>query len=207
MNYIFILSFAVFNQSFLTLFYISSLQILLFLSSINIDQYILDKLSKTVFIILKYIIFIQVIFINCLNVPRLQENILHKEDITDKDGTLKVFSIYTQIGINYAYNDKLSYIWKEWIGYLTAIFSLISLTYSLNNIRLNELELVNKISHISLLEAKNLLYEEEEFIAKTTPNKKLLNLKRKVSKGFVSVKSKFDVFIAFITCSITLSWT
>ena len=134
LNYFFVLSFAVFNTSFSTLFYIFILQILFFLSSLKIEEIIIKKLSKLMFIIFKYCILIHIIAINILNVPRLQENVLHDKDITDKDGNVKIYSIYTQLGINYAYNIKVKYIWKEWIGYLAAICSLISLLFSLNNI-------------------------------------------------------------------------
>ena len=199
LNFIFILSFATFNHSYLTLFYTFFLQILLFLSSINIDTEILDKLSRLAFIILKHCIQIQIIFINIFNVPRLQENILHKDEIKDKEGNIKVFSIFTKIGINYAYNDNINYVWKEWIGYLAAIFSLLSLTFSLNNINMKELALLHKSSSISLIEAKTLLYKEEENIAKNNPGRKLTLLKRKVSKGFISVKNTFETIIEFIT--------
>ena len=132
LNFIFILNFAVFNHSFSTLLYMSMLQILLFLSSIKINENIFEELSKKVFSILKYFILIQILFINIFNVPKLQENYLYQDEIKDKDGNIKIFSIFTKIGINYAYNENISYVWKEWIGYLSAILSLMSLTYSLN---------------------------------------------------------------------------
>ena len=199
LNFIFILSFTAFNQSFLTLFYMNMLQILFFLSSININQDILDKLSKTVFVILKYCLLLQILFINILNVPKFQENILHKDDIIDKEGNKKVFSIFTKIGINYSYNEKISYVWKEWIGYLITILSLISLTYSLNNTRVKELELINKISSMDLLEAKNLLYENIEKEAKNNPKNKTKIIKSKMSKGISRVKNIFEAVITFIT--------
>ena len=199
LNYIFILSFTVFNVSFLTLFYIFILQILFLLSSIKMNQEILERLTNIIFKILRIFILIQIGLINLFNVPTLQENILHNEDIKDGEGNIKVFSIYTKIGINYAYNDKLYYIWKEWIGYLMSILSLITLTFSLNNIRVFELELKKKASNLSLSEAKNLLYEEEEMNDKKNENKKTVKIKRKISKGIIKAKSILEIIIKFIT--------
>ena len=207
LNYIFILSFAVFNVSFLTLFYMSILQILFLLNSIKINQIILDKLSRTIFKILRILILIQIGFINLFNIPRLQENILHKEDIKDKYGNLKVYSIYTQIGINYTYNDKISYVLKEWIGYLAGVLSLIILTFSLNNLRLYEIELVKNSSSMSFLKARSLLIEEDEIDDKKNSGKKLAKIKRikrKVSKGINTVKNKLEIIIKFIISPICI---
>ena len=151
LNYVFIASFAVFNTSFLTLFYLFLLQILFFLNSIKANAKILDKLFKIILDILLLFILIQVALINVFNVPWLQENVLHTDDITDKDGNLKVYSIYTKIGINYSYNDKLSNVWKEWAGYFFAILSLVSISLALDNIKANELNMI-KIDDLSIKE-------------------------------------------------------
>ena len=202
LNYFFILSFAVFNDSISTLIYMLIIQILFFLSSMILEKLLLERLSKVLFNILKYCILVQIIFINIFNVPRLQENVLHLKDITDKDGNLKVYSIFTQIGINYAYNNRLSYIWKEWIGYLAAIFSLISLTFSIHCLNLNQLQLLKKTSTISLDEAKNLLDEEEN--DEKNSDKKLIKIKKKVSKGFSCIKKMFSAIFKFITSSVVI---
>ena len=203
LNYFFILSFAVFNVSISTLLYMLFVQILFFLSSMIIEKYFLERLTKVLFISLKYCILIQIIFINIFNVPRLQENVLHLKDITDKEGNLKVYSIFTQIGINYAYNERLSYIWKEWIGYLAAIFSLISLTFSINCLNLNQFQLFKKTSSISLDEAKNILIEDENNDEKNS-DKKLIKLKKNVSKGFSRIKKVFNAIFKFITSSVAI---
>ena len=198
LNYIFILSFTVFNVSYLTLFYIFIMQILFLLSSIKMNHEILEKLTNIILKMIRIFMLVQIGFINILNVPRLQETILHKEDIIDDAGNIKIFSIYTKIGINYSYNDKLGYVWKEWIGYLMSILSLITLTFSINNIRVIELELKKKASNLSLLEAKNLLYEEDEINDKKNENKKSIKIKRKLSKGIIKVKNILDIIIKFI---------
>ena len=92
----------------------------------------------------------------------LQENVLYDKEIKDKDGNSKVYSIFTQIGVNYAYNEQLKFIWKEWIGYLAAILTLISLTYSINNMNAKEPGLLKKKSTISLHNIKNLIKEDKK---------------------------------------------
>ena len=188
LNYIFIICFATFNTSFLTLFYVLIIQIILLLNSINLNHDKLKKLTIKGFFLLKYCILIQIGFINLFNVHRLQENIINQNYITNEDRTIKVFSIFTQIGINYAYNDELRYIFKEWIGYLSAIFSLISLTYSLNKI--NEYELINK---------KTILKETNN-IEENNNDKKLKNYKRSLSKR-INIKNIFEIIIKFLTSS------
>ena len=121
LNYFFILGFAVFNVSYSTLFYMCLIQMLFFLSSIKANNEVLGKILKFILFLFKICIFAQIILINVLNVKTLQENVLYDKEIKDKDGNSKVYSIFTQIGINYAYNEQLKLVWKEWIGYLAAI--------------------------------------------------------------------------------------
>ena len=142
LNYIFIASFSVFNTSFMTLFYVIVIQIIFFFNSIKYDPKALDKSLKILFYVLMFCIIIQVGLINVFNVPRLQENLLHADETVDKDGNLKVYSIFTKIGINYSYNIKLNYIWKEWCGYLSAILSLITLTFSINTINNKQMSII-----------------------------------------------------------------
>ena len=189
LNYIFILSFSVFNTSFLTLFYIIVILIVFFLSSIRISDKILDKILQVVFLILLICIIIHVGLINIFNIPRLQENILHIDDMNDKDGNIKVFSILIYIGINYAYNDKLLYVWKEWAGYFFAILSLISLTYSLNNIKACE---IIPVSQNTIIEKEK---EDEN-------NLNIIPIKNNISGKNILEKNSSKGFFKFISSPI-----
>jgi hypothetical protein len=164
LNYIFVLSFSVFNVSFLTLFYMCVLQIIFLFDSININRKIMRNLFKFMCFLFIFIILIHISAINVLNIPKFQEDILHQEEIKEKDSELfeKVYSIWTKIGINYAYHHKKLYILKEWIGYFSAILSLITLTFSLNIIKVKEQTEIHKEKIINLKTAKSILKMNEE---------------------------------------------
>ena len=68
LNYFFILSFAVFNVSYSTLFYMCLIQMLFFLSSIKANDEVLGKILKFILFLFKICIFVQIILINVLNV-------------------------------------------------------------------------------------------------------------------------------------------
>ena len=201
LNYIFILSFAVFNVSFTTLFYMLLLQILFIMSSVKVNTNILDKVLKIVLLILKYCLLIQVILINIFNIYSLQKNILNKETLIDEDDNIKIYSIYTQIGINYASHIEIKYVWKEWIGYLAAICSLISLSYSLNNIKANKEPLLLKKSSSLRLNTKNSILIEEEIKDNNNSDEKLIKIKKE-SKAINCIKKTFLTIITFIQSPI-----
>ena len=191
LNYIFILSFSVFNVSFLTLFYMCVLQIIFLLDSININRKIMRNLFKIMCFLFIFIILIHISAINVLNIPQFQEDILHQEEIKEKDSELfeKVYSIWTKIGINYAYHHKKLYILKEWIGYFAAILSLITLTFSLNIIKVKELTEIHKKKIINLKTAKTILKMNEEEEKKN--NKKKVIKNEKIMNKIIKVKMAF----------------
>ena len=190
-NYLFVLTFAVFNTSFLTLFYILSLQILFFLCSIKVNEQKLEKFTKIIFIILNICILIQIVFINIFNVPRMQVNILYDKYIKDQDGYLKTYSIFTEIGINYSYNNKLSIVWKEWVGYLFGVLSLVTLTFSINKLKANELNLPLEKDIIKEENGENINSDEE-----------IIPLEKKSSKENKNIHKEPGRFYKFITSPI-----
>ena len=183
LNYIFIASFSVFNTSFMTLFYVIVIQIIFFFNSIKYDPKALDKSLKIIFYVLMFCIIIQVGLINVFNVPRLQENLLHADETVDKDGNLKVYSIFTKIGINYSYNIKLNYIWKEWCGYLSAILSLITLTFSINTINNKQMSII--------IENENL-------------DNQLIIIKKKKTNEISQNNGKFKGVLKFLTSPLLI---
>ena len=209
LNYIFIASFAVFNTSFLTLLYMCLMIILFFQSSLNTQALTMNKLSKIIFILLIILILIQVAFINIFNVPRLQENILYGDAILDSDGNIKVYSTWTKIGINYSFNIKIKYVWKEWIGYLAAICSLVTLTYSVDNLSIG----ANNLNKKNTLEIKKNNSNEDSCIKKVlnviinfiTSPILIINICRIISIFYIYLYTSFysiGIFIAFFLSSI-----
>ena len=161
LNYIFILSFAVFNISYLTLFYMCVMQLVFFIDSLTSNRKKIQCFFKFICFLFTGMILTQISAINVLNIYKFQEDILKEEVIKKKDSELfeKVYSIWTQIGINYAYHYDLLYILKEWIGYLAAICSLVTLTFSINTIKVNELAEKHKNTNMNYRTAKTLLQQ------------------------------------------------
>ena len=209
LNYIFILCFSVFNVSFLTLFYMCFIQFIFFLDSVTNNRKKIQSFLKFSCFLFLIMILIQVTAINILNIPRLQENILHKEEIPKGSEFFdKVYSLWTQIGINYAYHHLLKYVIKEWIGYLAAICSILSLTYSIKTIKVNENCQKHKNIGMNFRTAKTILKQSEENEKKNKlkinqepekKNEKLEKIKKIFSSIIESIKQFFRDILNFIT--------
>ena len=211
LNYIFILSFSVFNVSFLTLFYMSVLQLIFFIDSVTNNRNKIKCLFNFICHLFFFLILGQVTAINILNIPKFQEDILHKEEILEEDSELfdKVYSIWTKIGINYAYHHKLRYILKEWIGYFAAICSLLSLSFTIKTLKVNEQSQRQKINKINLRTAKTILKQSEEEKEKEKEkdneknnkkiNEKVEKLKKLLSKSIDYIKKLIRDTLNFIT--------
>ena len=87
------------------------------------------------------------------------------------------------------YNDKLLYVWKEWAGYFFAILSLISLTYSLNNIKICEIIPVRQ----------NTIIEKEK---EDENNLNIIPIKNNLSGKNIFEKNSSKGFFKFISSPI-----
>jgi hypothetical protein len=139
----------------------------------------------------------QIAAINVLNIPRFQEDILHQNEIKDKDGNEKVYSIWTQIGINYAYHQKLIYILKEWIGYLAAVLSLTTLAFTIKTIKVNSKNIdINEMNNLK--NAKSILQQynkKEEKNNKNSIAKKIKGIFSKITNYIKKIIKKIYIFI------------
>ena len=206
LNYIFILCFSVYNVSFLTLFYMSVLQLIFFIDSVTNNRNKIKSFFNCICHLFFCLILAQVTAINVLNIPKLQEDILHEEEIKEEDSELfdKVYSIWTKIGINYAYHHKLLNVLKEWIGYFAAVCSLLSLSFTVKTIKVNEQCQRQKINKINLRTAKTILKQSEEEKEKEKENENKKNEKvEKVKKLFSNsvnyIKKLIQDILNFIT--------
>ena len=204
LNYIFILCFAVFNVSFLTLIYMCIIQLIFLVDSLTNNRQKIKNFFKFICLVFMAIILTQVTSINLLNIPKFQEDILHKHEIKEKDNDElfdKVYSIWTKIGINYAYHHDLIRVLREWIGYLSAIFSLLSLTFTLNTIEVNELS--KRYKNMDLKTAKTILkqssVEERNKNKEEKKSEKLAKIKQSFSKLIKYFKKIIKETINFIT--------
>ena len=120
--YISILVNAIYNKSFITLIYLLSYQFLIIIRVLKIKPY---KIIKNVSLFYLICFYIQLIFINILNIYSLQEKLLKKNIIKEGQDIIKVYSIWTMIGINYSYYySNLTFIY-EWISYFACVITII----------------------------------------------------------------------------------
>ena len=136
-SYVFIVLFSVFNISYLTLFYIVIIQISLLLCSLKVNEEKIKKIYKVFVYVLLICISVQLLMINVFNIPRLQEEFLYKYTVLavvpEGEKATKVYSLLTQIGINYSYvyfeNYSLGEFLKKFTGYFFGVLSMISLAF------------------------------------------------------------------------------
>ena len=127
--YISILINAIYNKSFLTLFYLLSYQILLIIIIFKSKS---DNLFKCATFFYLICFSIQLILINIFNIYTIQEKLLKKNVINDGEDIKKVYSIWTMIGINYSYYfSDLTFIY-DWISYLACVITIILMTINQN---------------------------------------------------------------------------
>ena len=177
LDYVFILCFSVFNVSYLTLFYMALLQIIFLF-----DSTMCKNCARVVFKLISYLftllISIQLFVINLFNIPKFQENFLYEEN--------KKYSIWTQIGINYAFNSDFIYFFKEWLGYFFMICSLVCLFFTIriqnNSNDLNENENI----------------KEKPNEPKDDENEKKSKISLFFSNIINSIKTFFNAIIKFI---------
>ena len=138
LGYISILVNAIYNKSFLTIAYLLSYQFILILLVLKIKTYNLFKNATIV-----YLIFftVHLFLINIFNIYSIQEKLLKENIIKDEDGDqiIKVYSIYTMIGINYSfYNSFLDFMY-EWLSYIACVFVIV--LFTINQRIFNEIDI------------------------------------------------------------------
>ena len=125
LGYISILINAIYNKSYLTIVYLISYQFILILFILKIQSY---NFLRGVSII--YLIFFtsQLLLINIFNIHSLQEKLLKVNVIKDGEKIIKVYSIYTQIGINYSFYHSILTFLYEWLSYVACVLTIVLLT-------------------------------------------------------------------------------
>ena len=127
--YCFVVVYSLFNISFLSLLYIVMFQFALLLNSIRITE---KQVKSLYYFIVNFGIislFIQILISNILNIPSLKDFILNQNQIKNGDGEIKIYSLFTQIGIRYSYEDSKMNIFLNFISYLMGVFLLLTLIF------------------------------------------------------------------------------
>ena len=124
-GYISILINAIYNKSYLTIFYLISYQFSLILFILKIQSYNFFRKISIVYLIL---FTTQLLLINIFNVYYLQEKLLKVNVIKDGENVIKVYSIYTQIGINYSFYHSILTFLYEWLSYVACVLTIVLFT-------------------------------------------------------------------------------
>ena len=138
-TYIFLILFGVFNISFLTLFYIILIQFSLLLCSLKLNEEKIKQIFRFVLYIILFLISFQIFLINIFNIQNIQDKYFQKHEVQNNDKKEeKIYSIFTQIGINYLYKyykeKTLKQYLKKYAGYFFSVLSMISLSYILGEV-------------------------------------------------------------------------
>ena len=130
--YCFVVVYSLFNISFLSLLFIILIQFALLLNSIRITEKQVKSLYYFIVSFTIFSLFIQIILTNVLNIPSLKDLILNQSTIPDPDDEKKIkkiYSIFTMVGIRYAYEDSGYKIFLNFISYLMGVFLLLTLIF------------------------------------------------------------------------------
>ena len=149
--YIFIVLLSLFNISFLSLLYILFIQLILLFSSIRITGRRFKYFYRFFVYYLIFLLLSQLLLTNILNIPSLKNYILNQNKVKVKEGNIeiiKIYSIFTQIGIKYSYEDTNKNIWLNFVSYFLGVFLLLTLYFI----------------HISLQSGLNINFEKENEI-------------------------------------------
>ena len=123
--YVLLVACTMFNLSYLSLFYMLCIQIILFLCSIKFRENIIKKLLKYMIYLIVILLSLQIIFLNWLNIPSINKKLM--EQVDSSSGTKK-YIISRQIGIKIINDSQdTEYIITNFIGYLFSILDLIIL--------------------------------------------------------------------------------
>ena len=130
--YLCLLGLAMYNTSYLTFIYLFLIQIIFLFNSLNFDFKFVKKIFKIIVYMISFLLYLQIVFINFLNIPKYQDEILFEEEIVTENGDIKYYSKWTKLGINFTYNPSKDSIMEEWVGYFFAVLSLVVLIYISN---------------------------------------------------------------------------
>ena len=128
----------VFNKSILSLIYILSLGILLFLYSIDFDKIKLYKLIRIIIIILIYMVICQILLINISNIYSISNKCFTEEK---KEANNNILIIWKQFGF---YFGELNSTYINIFSYFFISLSFVTFNLCINAISLHELRIAKK---------------------------------------------------------------
>ena len=122
--YVLMICCTMFNLSFLSLFYIICIQIILFLCSIKFREKIIKKILKYMIYLITMLSSLQIIFTNVLNIPSINKKLFNNSEKSEN----KKYLISRQIGLNINNeSEDTQEIVIHFIGYFFSIIALLIL--------------------------------------------------------------------------------
>ena len=126
--YVLMVASTMFNLSYLSLFYIICIQIILFLCSIKYKEHLIKKILNYMIYFIIVLSSLQIVCMNCVNIHSINKKLLIDKENNNIKSNNKRYLISKQIGIN-IYNDSndTEYIITNFIGYFFSIVALLML--------------------------------------------------------------------------------
>ena len=126
--YLILTAFTNFNFSYMSLFYMICIQLVMLLNSFKFTDRIMKGVLKFIMHLLNIIIAVQIILINILNIPSIQERAEdYYKELKEKDGFSQYFT-WEKIGIIINSSDEVN----KFGGYFFAIITLMLFKYYIN---------------------------------------------------------------------------
>ena len=138
--FFFIVGFATFNKSILTLIYIILFYLFLFIFSLSSKKRVY-LLFKGLFFITIFGLVIHILIINISNIYSISK--YFKEKTNDNNNI--ILSNWAKIGFYYAfYNDDYITLFQDWAGYLLGCLSLVILSFTYKDITFDIFNVLKK---------------------------------------------------------------
>ena len=141
--YILVILFTMFNLSYLSLFYVICIQFLLLLNSMKFPEKIIKHLFKNIIYILIFLISLQIILTNFLNIGSIQQYYLNKYKANENNFSIENFFTWNQIGININNSKKTEDNLVKFFGYFFSIINLVVLINTINKLNLEKNSIKN----------------------------------------------------------------
>ena len=151
--YLFFVVFTYFQFSYLGLFYMICIQIIMLLNSLKFHDKIIKKILKVILNFLNFIIFIQIILTNYFNIYSIQKRGNEYYANIEKENSIINYFSWKQIGINIKEPENYKEYLLKFGGYMFSIIILMISKNVLNNLK-NELDLETNININSSIRAE-----------------------------------------------------
>ena len=126
--YVFLIGYTVFNLSYFSLFYILSIQFVLLLSCLKLNEKAVKFILKCLIYVFIFMISFQIVLNDLFNIPAFQRIIIKYYE------EHQLYATWIQLGVNYEEYTELSDILKKFTGYFFQVCCLVMITNTLSKL-------------------------------------------------------------------------